>query len=601
MLTLNNTIYLGKAIPSSGGGGGGGATYSAGTGIDITSNVISVKAPTYTQNNLLGGENIDIIPEPVSATFDANDLFCWHFNNSANDAIKNAAFNFATASFSNLGWSEQCISVVSANVSFWEADNLNLKETPITVDFRYKSASGRTSNFSAYLSSNSSWTSGFGMKLLASGTSVGTVGDNMSTQTTYDLSSGVNLNDNQWHHIAFTFNPSTAKVAYFVDGKYINEATVSTPSQNIYYFCFICGTDDPAFVDELRISNKIRYTGDFTPPTGPYPFAQPTGNYVVQLDKDSLLDDSTIIENQNGTISTVAIKEQRADAAIKKWVGTEAQYTDVDTKDSNTEYVTTDDEGAWGQVDNALSLTSINPVQNSVVTGAINSKQGLLSGETGYNATSLQQVLCNENGTLSWKTKELWYYNFNKDSALEVDTQIPSSLSSFEITMSYLIRRKSIGAQDIIRWNGNSIFYEKSSGSNPYTLGFWDDTSQTSTYFSDSIPSTPISKWIKITGTEGNYNVYVLDDNNYNPETLPDISSWTLQGNMNTSFASYTIDISVANGNNNSGYASGLLLKNFIMKANGNKIFDLRSGTDVTITGNTDNIDYTRVMVKEHI
>lgn len=336
----------------------------------------------------------------------------------------------------------------------------------------------------------------------------------------------------------------------------------------------------------IRLNNTV-YLGKAAPTSG--------GGSTISVDNE------TIIQNADDTITTIAVKEQRAAAAIKKWVGSAAQYESVTTKDSNTEYIITDDEGAWGQVDNALSLTSINPVQNSVVTSAINAKQGLLSSETGYNLTSLPQVLCNDNGTLIWKTKELWYYNFSKDSALKIDTQIPSSLTSFEILMEYKIRRKTIGAQDMVRFNGSSIFYDGSTGNYPYTLGYWNDTLQTSTYFSDTIPETAITKWIKITGTENNYNLYILNDNNYNPENLPSLASWTSLGSLNASFASYKIDISIANGNTSSGYTSGLLLKNFIMKANGNKIFDLRSGNDVTISGNTDNIDNTRVMVIEHI
>lgn len=61
----NDEIYLGKAEPNSGsGGGGGGTTYTAGDGIDITNNVISVDGEVTDQIELqaINELSIDTVP-----------------------------------------------------------------------------------------------------------------------------------------------------------------------------------------------------------------------------------------------------------------------------------------------------------------------------------------------------------------------------------------------------------------------------------------------------------------------------------------------------------------------------------------------------------
>lgn len=86
---------------------------------------------------------------------------------------------------------------------------------------------------------------------------------------------------------------------------------------------------------------------------------------------DVIVDNSTIIKNNDSSITAIALREQRNSQAIKEWVGTKAQYDALNSKDSNTKYIITDDEGSGIVVDNALSSTSTNPVENRVITNAI--------------------------------------------------------------------------------------------------------------------------------------------------------------------------------------------------------------------------------------
>lgn len=86
---------------------------------------------------------------------------------------------------------------------------------------------------------------------------------------------------------------------------------------------------------------------------------------------DVIVDNSTIIKNNDSSITAIALREQRNSQAIKEWVGTKSQYDALNSKDSNTKYIITDDEGSGIVVDSILSTTSSNPVENRVITNAI--------------------------------------------------------------------------------------------------------------------------------------------------------------------------------------------------------------------------------------
>lgn len=104
--------------------------------------------------------------------------------------------------------------------------------------------------------------------------------------------------------------------------------------------------------------------------------------------KASSADGSTIVDNGT-TISTVAVKEQNDNKAIKKWVGTKAQYEAIATKDANTTYIVTDeDDSAFLTVDSALSATSENPVQNKAIYAALQNVDALPS-QTGNSGKYL--------------------------------------------------------------------------------------------------------------------------------------------------------------------------------------------------------------------
>ncbi len=75
------------------------------------------------------------------------------------------------------------------------------------------------------------------------------------------------LDDGRWHHLAFTFTADERQIRHYVDGKLqiLPEKGGFLPTMNRLVSLEIARGVD-ALVDEMRISDSVRYTGKFTPP-----------------------------------------------------------------------------------------------------------------------------------------------------------------------------------------------------------------------------------------------------------------------------------------------------------------------------------------------
>ena len=121
-----------------------------------------------------------------------------------------------------------------------------------------------------------------------------------------------NIGDGEWHHVAVTRNQSTGQVRIWVDG--VSEAsgtydttnwsypaghTVGSGQDNEYA---VIGTEkhDVGYgyngqVDELRISDSVRYTGPFTPGRRFEPDANAVGLYHCDEGSGTTLEDSATV------------------------------------------------------------------------------------------------------------------------------------------------------------------------------------------------------------------------------------------------------------------------------------------------------------------
>lgn len=102
------------------------------------------------------------------------------------------------------------------------------------------------------------------------------------------LCGNINVADGAWHHVAVTRNSSTGQLRIFVDGQldaqgtgptgdisYLAGRSTSYPNDPFLVFGaekHDVGTQYPSFngwLDDVRLSNVIRYTGNFTRPSAP--------------------------------------------------------------------------------------------------------------------------------------------------------------------------------------------------------------------------------------------------------------------------------------------------------------------------------------------
>ncbi|RRR73918.1 MAG: LamG domain-containing protein, partial [Candidatus Viridilinea halotolerans] len=104
------------------------------------------------------------------------------------------------------------------------------------------------------------------------------------------LCGNIPVTDGQWHHIAFTRNATTGQMSIFVDGQLAGQATgptgridyrtgrtTSYPNSDPF---LVLGAEKhdvagslyyTGLLDDLRISNIVRYTSNFTRPSAPHP------------------------------------------------------------------------------------------------------------------------------------------------------------------------------------------------------------------------------------------------------------------------------------------------------------------------------------------
>jgi hypothetical protein len=94
--------------------------------------------------------------------------------------------------------------------------------------------------------------------------------------STFPSTTGLSLNDNNWHHIALSRSGSNNRL--FIDGilrassstnvgSMVWTNSVTTIARDIFY----TARDYNGYVDELRVTKGVaRYTSNFTPPNAPF-------------------------------------------------------------------------------------------------------------------------------------------------------------------------------------------------------------------------------------------------------------------------------------------------------------------------------------------
>ena len=127
------------------------------------------------------------------------------------------------------------------------------------------------------------------------------------------------------------------------------------------------------------------------------------------------VDNETIIQNPDSTITTIAVKEQHASAAIKQWVGTKQQFDSIVSKDPDTLYIITDDNGGgaiatltWfnDTLGNTLDISSLSGTVSSVFKNGKLLKQGFTTDNVKYYSVTSSSESLIINKSLDWGTAD---------------------------------------------------------------------------------------------------------------------------------------------------------------------------------------------------
>lgn len=257
---LVRKAQVATAIAEAGGGGG------------------SVPDNVYTQENLLGGKDIEIVPEPVEGGIDENTLACWHFDDSLEDEVKKELFSSSALGF-GYGKFGNSVSNTSNNTNnvLQDFDTAN-PENDFTVDFWINPIISGTGSICIVGNGNStSGSHAIRMRIEFFYQRILLENYYNDTSTFYEYP----FESNTWYH--FVFQNKQRKTSVYLDGEKVLERDFSGKTLSGKGFKIECYSSR---MDELRISNVARYAEDFTPPTQPYRIAEPTGNYLINFTGD---------------------------------------------------------------------------------------------------------------------------------------------------------------------------------------------------------------------------------------------------------------------------------------------------------------------------
>lgn len=273
---------------------------TAGTGIDITGNTISVTDPTYTRTNLVAGNNVSItaVPQPV---IDANTKHLFHFNGSATDVIASSVMSGADVSTSYPGKFDTCALMVDSGnytVSYFNSFTPDLGD--ITVDFWTK-APANYFWFLQYGKSSTTTTGDFTLKFDADGS--------ISKYVGYSNPSKIGeVSTTSFHHIAMERETisGTTHIRYYIDGILSSDDTYSSANSwgdVMVIWASSNGTQSAGggtggFLDELRISNVARWTSDFTPYNEAYTTTS-ASKYQINTTVDLSTKQDTLVSGTN--------------------------------------------------------------------------------------------------------------------------------------------------------------------------------------------------------------------------------------------------------------------------------------------------------------
>ena len=421
---------------------------TAGNGISIENNVISttggadVPEDVYTQSNLLAGNGVEIVNEPVEGGIDEHTLACWHFDEDFRDVISNiilpngtltAEHKFGTHGYS-FGGPSSTGTVVTLN-----------REKDFTIDFFIQLTSAST---------NLAW-DGYFQGYPAQSLIV-VHQDKLYMATTNGSTTSINLPNplqlNTWNHIAFVYSFENKIISAFVNGNKIGQLATTYPVADFNLNNFNGVT--PWYIDELRISDIARPLnpdGKFPVPTQSYSLAVPTGNKVI----NNTITKTSQLTNDSGFITDVPVATTTVAGKMKA--------------DGTT--ITVTEDGTISAVTSSIDVPS-----------DVYTQSNLLAGKN----ITIEEVL--PEGGIDNHTLACFHCDGNVDDATNNKYITPNN--SFTNSEFYNVISPKFGSASLTPGGGgyDRIFTNNTILLSTFTLDFWMKKSRSSIYVTMSLP-----------------------------------------------------------------------------------------------------------------
>lgn len=230
-------------------------------------------AAKYGPDNLTAGAGVKITELPKPGGIDAHTKAVWHFDGDTSMPIPQTPYFQGNLSgdtgvgmvSSQAKFGGKSLQLAGAGAYFGAVvRDWDLFAGDFTLEFWHYI----TGNLGVTLLGVSSSQTDFDVRnfpfRLSSG-SLGSYSNNRLKINEIELNSEVEEPKNQWNHIALTFVKATSQVKLYLNGTFYGETTLSSVPSGACNLTFYEQSNLAQYFDEVRVSDVVRYDGDFTP------------------------------------------------------------------------------------------------------------------------------------------------------------------------------------------------------------------------------------------------------------------------------------------------------------------------------------------------
>lgn len=221
----------------------------------------SVPDNVYTEDNLIGGKDIEIVKK--SGGIDENTLACWNFDKDTKDEVNGLVFESYT-DYAEVSTEYQCLGEGVGNLyhnsGSWTFNVEENADWTIEGFFMLPDTKGCYLGRGDYYSS----TERLSQYYLRFDTNKIRIYDYQTELAVYEKDFGTY----NWVHLAL--QSKSGKIQAFCDGVKVMEVDAPSGGFSGGKFAVTSKYLGRFYADAVRISNVARYDGDFEPPTVPY-------------------------------------------------------------------------------------------------------------------------------------------------------------------------------------------------------------------------------------------------------------------------------------------------------------------------------------------